>query len=185
MLAWSLVATWATWRLHLALVRRGEAEHRRVPLTAAVYVALIALGLAVLPGNPDAITVPAQLVWRFRLASLAGAAAFNRTHLHMAGLATEHLQKPIELAVQGDDAAVKLVVADRGIGISKEKIALVFDRFERAVPVRKYGGLGLGLYIARQLVEAHGGRIEVQSEPGQGATFIVHLPRWRPDVAAR
>ena len=93
--------------------------------------------------------------------------------------------KPIELAVQGDDAAVKLVVADRGIGISKEKIALVFDRFERAVPVRKYGGLGLGLYIARQLVEAHGGRIEVQSEPGQGATFIVHLPRWRPDVAAR
>jgi len=93
--------------------------------------------------------------------------------------------KPIELAVQADDAAVKLMVADRGIGISKEKIALVFDRFERAVPVRKYGGLGLGLYIARQLVEAHGGRIEVESEPGQGATFIVQLPRWRPDVAAR
>ena len=92
--------------------------------------------------------------------------------------------KPIELALQGDDAAVRLVVADRGIGISKDKIASVFERFERAVPVRKYGGLGLGLYIARQLVEAHGGRIEVQSEPGQGSTFIVQLPRWRPDSAA-
>ena len=92
--------------------------------------------------------------------------------------------KPIELALQGDDAAVRLVVADRGIGISKDKIASVFERFERAVSVRKYGGLGLGLYIARQLVEAHGGRIEVQSEPGQGSTFIVQLPRWRPDSAA-
>src|SRR5207237_6771978 len=92
--------------------------------------------------------------------------------------------KPIEVALQGDDAAVRLVVADRGIGISKDKIASVFERFERAVSVRKYGGLGLGLYIARQLVEAHGGRIEVQSEPGQGSTFIVQLPRWRPDSAA-
>ena len=76
LLAWSLVATWATWRVHRWLVANGEAEHRRVPMTVAAYVGLVGLGLALLPGNPDAITIPAQLVWRFRLASLAGAAAF-------------------------------------------------------------------------------------------------------------
>jgi signal transduction histidine kinase len=55
--------------------------------------------------------------------------------------------------------------------------ARIFERFERAVPARNYGGLGLGLYIARRIVEAHGGQIAVASESGQGATFTVLLPR--------
>ncbi len=76
LLAWSLVATWAAFRVHRWFVARGEAEHRRIPMTAAVYVGLIGLGLVLLPGNPDAITIPAQLLWRFRLASVAGAATF-------------------------------------------------------------------------------------------------------------
>jgi len=52
----------------------------------------------------------------------------------------------------------------------------VFKRFERGVPERKYGGLWLGLYIAQQMVQAHGGRIDVEGEPGRGATFVVQLP---------
>lgn len=90
--------------------------------------------------------------------------------------------KPIVVSVEGNDEAVQLVVVDRGIGISKDKIPVVFNRFERAVPGRKYGGLGLGLYIAQRVVHAHGGRIQVESEPGRGATFVVHLPR-RPQPA--
>ena len=59
----------------------------------------------------------------------------------------------------------------------REDAARIFRRFERAVSSRFYGGLGLGLYITRQIIEAHGGHISVRSAPGQGSTFTVTLPR--------
>jgi signal transduction histidine kinase len=52
----------------------------------------------------------------------------------------------------------------------------IFNRFERAVSTRHYGGLGLGLYITRRIVEAHGGTVEVDSAPGVGAAFTINLP---------
>jgi signal transduction histidine kinase len=61
----------------------------------------------------------------------------------------------------------------------------VFDRFERAVPSSRYGGLGLGLYIARSIVVAHGGTITVDSELGTGSTFTVTLPCAGPETDAR
>ncbi|MFY2558459.1 CHASE domain-containing protein [Corallococcus terminator] len=91
---------------------------------------------------------------------------------------------PVEVHVVGDEKEARLEVRDRGIGIAPEDAERVFDRFERAVSSRHYGGLGLGLYITRQLVEAHGGRIFLESHPGQGTTFIVVLPRAGPDAGA-
>jgi PAS domain S-box-containing protein len=85
--------------------------------------------------------------------------------------------KPVTLHVDPDGPRARLRVVDRGIGISAEDQARVFDRFERAVPSQHFGGLGLGLYIARQIVEAHGGEIRVESAPGAGTTFTVLLPR--------
>jgi signal transduction histidine kinase len=59
----------------------------------------------------------------------------------------------------------------------------MFERFERGVSVRQYGGLGLGLYISGKIVEAHGGTIRVESRPGEGATFTVELPLRDPGSA--
>jgi PAS domain S-box-containing protein len=91
--------------------------------------------------------------------------------------------KPISLHVDADGPRARIRVVDRGIGISAEDQARVFDRFERAVPAQHFGGLGLGLYIARQIVEAHGGEIRVESAPGAGTTFTAILPLEPPDAA--
>ncbi|WP_305849511.1 sensor histidine kinase [Pyxidicoccus parkwayensis] len=80
-------------------------------------------------------------------------------------------------AVPEGDTEVRLSVRDEGIGIAAEDLSRVFGRFERAVSERHYGGLGLGLYISRQIVDAMGGRIEVESRPGAGSIFTVTLPR--------
>jgi signal transduction histidine kinase len=84
--------------------------------------------------------------------------------------------KPVEVLLQGDTHSVTLTVRDNGIGIKPEQRDRLFGRFERLVSMRHYGGFGLGLWISRQVVEAHGGHIQVRSEPGQGATFVVTLP---------
>ncbi|WP_437733486.1 AAA family ATPase [Sorangium sp. So ce1335] len=76
-----------------------------------------------------------------------------------------------------------LVVRDEGIGIAEADQGRIFERFERAVSVRNFGGLGLGLYIARSIVASHGGSIRVESKPGAGATFLVELPLSPPDSA--
>jgi two-component system, OmpR family, sensor histidine kinase SenX3 len=84
--------------------------------------------------------------------------------------------KPITIVASQIDDSVELVVKDRGIGIAPEDQKRIFEPFERAVPAANFGGLGLGLYIVRAIVEAHGGSIRVESAPGHGATFIVQLP---------
>ena len=84
--------------------------------------------------------------------------------------------KPIEISIARDAEGVRLVVRDHGIGIGAEHQARIFNRFERAVSVRHYGGFGLGLWIVRQVVEAHGGSIAVESKPDEGSTFTVSLP---------
>jgi signal transduction histidine kinase len=62
------------------------------------------------------------------------------------------------------------------VGIAPESQRRIFDRFEREPSAGQHAGFGLGLYIVRQLVEAHGGSIHVQSTPGEGACFTVELP---------
>jgi signal transduction histidine kinase len=82
----------------------------------------------------------------------------------------------ITVDVTEGDGRGRLVVRDQGIGISAEAKKRLFNPFERGVSVEHYGGLGLGLYIARRIVLMHGGTISAESDLGKGATFVVELP---------
>lgn len=90
--------------------------------------------------------------------------------------------RPVEVQVRSTDHRAVLSIRDRGIGIPPGDLERIFGRFERAVSPRAYGGLGLGLYVAREIVEAHGGRIHAECATGEGATFVIELPlAWRPE----
>jgi signal transduction histidine kinase len=92
--------------------------------------------------------------------------------------------RPITLMVGQDDTMVRLTVRDEGIGIAERDQKRIFERFERAVSEQHYGGLGLGLWIVREILAGMGGTISVHSQPEMGAAFTVELPRhaaWQPE----
>lgn len=87
--------------------------------------------------------------------------------------------KTVRVLIMGEQNQVRLAVQDEGEGIPKEALPFIFDRFFRVNKARsrKDGGMGLGLAIVRQIVEAHGGTIKVESDMGKGTTFWITLPR--------
>ncbi|QHJ00710.1 response regulator [Xylophilus rhododendri] len=85
--------------------------------------------------------------------------------------------KTVNLSLREHDAGVEIAVQDQGRGIAPQDTQRIFEQFERAVDNKVSAGLGLGLFIVRQIVQAHGGRIAVESVLGEGSTFTVWLPR--------
>jgi signal transduction histidine kinase len=106
---------------------------------------------------------------RLRIASVVDALLDNAVKFGRGGPIA------VTLAVEGPEAV--LSVRDHGIGFSPEQLSGLFDPFERGVAKEQFGGLGLGLYVAKAIVDAHGGSITATSSPGAGATFVVRLPR--------
>lgn len=84
---------------------------------------------------------------------------------------------PVQITIDTRNGDVGLQVSDTGIGIDAIDHERIFDPYERAVPVQHFPGLGLGLYVSRRIVEAMGGTLTVNSQLGQGASFLVTLPR--------
>jgi signal transduction histidine kinase len=79
--------------------------------------------------------------------------------------------------IESSEREAQVTVSDHGVGISPEALPSIFDRFFRAANAADGAeGFGIGLFVARSIIELHGGRIAVTSEPGQGSTFSFTLP---------
>jgi signal transduction histidine kinase len=86
---------------------------------------------------------------------------------------------PVRISVEEESSRARVAVQDRGPGIPRGEPARIFEQYRRLASTKHVGGLGLGLYIGRQIAEAHGGSLTVRSATGQGAEFVLELPIWK------
>lgn len=165
--------------LDTARISSGRLPLRREgDVNLAAVVRDVALGFetqALAAGCPLEIDAPARVVGRWDVLRLEQVVTNLLSNALKFGAG-----RTVSLRVEETPDGVRLVVRDKGIGIEPKFLPRVFEKFERGVSDRHYGGLGLGLFITRQVVEALGGRISVESQPEHGATFIVELPREAP-----
>jgi len=148
---------------------RIELDRSAVDLGALAREVGDRLGLSAVPVLQ--VTAPTPVVGRWDSARLEHVIAHLLLNAFKFGRG-----KPVHVRVDRDGDLALLSVHDEGIGIAREDQERIFRRFERAVGVRQYGGLGLGLWIASEFVQAHGGKIRVESATGKGSTFTVELP---------
>ena len=90
----------------------------------------------------------------------------------------------VAVSLSGDDSEVVLTVTDTGVGISQDEQVQIFQRFHRANNDDQQPGSGIGLSLVAEMTAAHGGSVEVDSEPGVGSQFVVRLPRYNGSPAA-
>jgi signal transduction histidine kinase len=156
-------------RIHEA---RLELKPERVELAALVReVAARFAAEAELAGSRIEVDAPAPVHGRWdrqRVEQIVGNLLANAVKYGEA--------RPIVVRVSGDERSVRVDVVDQGVGIAPMEQARIFGRFERGGASHGYGGLGLGLWIARELARAMGGGLGVRSEVGAGSTFTVELP---------
>jgi len=170
--------------LDLSKIEAGKMElvERPIPLLPVIEEVVATVGPLIARNNnrlvyrcpPDIgeIVTDQMRLWQILLNLLNNAAKF-----------TDDGTITLEIETISEDEWLRFSVRDTGIGMNKKEVARLFEEFYQAdmSPTRRYTGTGLGLAITQRLVEAMGGEITVESEPGVGSTFAVLLPRRRRD----
>jgi signal transduction histidine kinase len=158
--------------LDLARIEAGKLELHPVRVSLAQVAKTAAFDVAGLHGaeriRVDVDDSIEALADKDRLAHILRALLENAVKFSDEG--------PIELTAEQRGPGVAIRIADRGVGIPEERHALLFSGPAEGAQRSGPSGTGLGLYVTKKLVEAHGGAISVESSPGAGATFIVTLP---------
>ncbi len=158
--------------LDVSRISSGKLSIRREPVDLAALVRRVAEDLA--PG-PDQIRVQVQ-----DDTQIEGFWDGFRVEQIVVNLISNALRygegKPVDISLAKTRNSAVIEVRDHGIGIGAKDQERIFDAFERVMHQDRTGGLGLGLFITKQLVDAHGGAITLQSQPGHGALFSVTLP---------
>jgi signal transduction histidine kinase len=158
-----------------ARFRNGPVELCPGPADLAAIARSVVRAVA---AKADRAGVPLTLVAPESLEGVWDAARIERAVFHLVLNAIRHGGRtPVEVAVTDGGATAVLEVRDRGPGIAPADRARIFEPFVRVTGPGGAGGLGLGLFIARCCVEAHGGTIAVEGAPGSGATFRIELPK--------
>jgi PAS domain S-box-containing protein len=135
----------------------------------------------------EAIAARAPITVHAAEAPVLGRGDRARLDVALKGLLSNALKygagHPVSVGVRPNGDLGEVTVRDEGVGIRPEDQARIFERYEQATPELEAGGLGIGLWIAREIVVAHGGTIRVESQPERGTTFTVELPRVRQVTA--
>jgi two-component system sensor kinase FixL len=153
---------------------RLDLERSEVDLIALIHRSLVAF-------EDEAVGVECALELEVQADKIRGRWDASRLEQVLTNLLSNALRygtgRPVTVfAAELRSGWVTLLVRDQGIGVAEEHHDLIFQRFERVTEARNRGGFGLGLWIVRQIVEAHAGTIRVFSRPGIGSTFGVELP---------
>jgi signal transduction histidine kinase len=158
--------------------QKGELPLERVMIDLSVFLpnlvrrmAISGLGervRTVLPPNLPAVWADAESLERILANLLTNALKYSQPNTK------------VILAAEGAPVEIRISVTDHGQGIAPEDQPRLFERFFRARDTDKKTSIGLGLFITRKLVEAHGGRVWVESEPGKGSAFTFTLPLRKP-----
>ena len=151
----------------------GQLDLNRVAVDLPSFISELKDRLAnALPIERARLEVPSDLP-----TVSADPARLERILINLLSNALKYSENEIVVRAEVSRDDVQVSVADRGPGLSPHEMDHVFDRFYRATSSQKADGLGLGLYITKMLVAAHGGRIWVESRPGEGTTFFFTIPR--------